>query len=974
MRQTLKALFVASFAVLAFLIMHQQAGAEAYISAEVPPFTNMYEGATYTVSVTAGSGIADYNSNTVGRVRIGEIGSAAEVVEGISIDYIAAGSSETTYATITVTTELMNACTNGTLPWYADSQFLAVTGGGFLWDFRSTSGTTPCSVGQPLIPVAVTPPEVTQYNCGIADDVVTLYPQPTGVLFQYDTDWMGGSRHITYIAAPGYVLTNQAEYVFADPVDNCMPDYTTVTSPTLIQQNCGPGNDDYLIHPAPNTTFVDPGWDGSRRTITYTADSGWEILGQSEFLLTDTGPACDIPVTIIAPVAMERICGDNNDEFFFNEPNGATYQLGAWSNNQRIVTYTASTGYEIIGPAQFTVDDTGEPCGPTPVTIAPPTLGNAICGADNDVFNLDMPEGVTGNWDGDWANNTRTATYVASDGYVISGNATVTATDDNDTCVTPVPPVLAWTVCGPENDNIEFQNQPTGIVEVPSTPWENGTYTVIYEPADGYAFPPDVSGIYEFQDVATSCIVVTEVPPVHTAICGPDNDEITVPPQPDGVTYQVFEDYPTAGVTTIEFDADFDHVWSDGAGQTYTIVDDTSECLTLIPPTTTAICGDDNDLVAIQDQINVNVTTDDVWENNLWAISFEAADGYMFVPDTITEYNLEDSGIPCILVTPNPPYRQTVCGSVDKIVVPQQPEGITFTEEQLAEGAITDIRFFVDSDYAFTEGAPTFYTFHTTVVSHCVDLDPPTVAEVCGPNNDVVIIPVQDPNVAVTSDGAWTDGKWNVSFQALNGYPFLPNTITEYNFVDADTSCVVQPITVTVSMPNDASAADAPWQLYAPQASQVAQPVFADGTVGTDNTFLLPELLPGTYRLVVTVPGFEVYDEPIIIAPDTTGLTVQITAMQVNPTEEPTQTAEPTATSTEEPTQTAEPTATSTEEPTETAKATETAAATEVGAVTILPETGSGSGLSLPLATIGVAASVLLAAWIGIDRRSRESR
>lgn len=148
-----------------------------------------------------------------------------------------------------------------------------------------------------------------------------------------------------------------------------------------------------------------------------------------------------------------------------------------------------------------------------------------------------------------------------------------------------------------------------------------------------------------------------------------------------------------------------------------------------------------------------------------------------------------------------------------------------------------------------------------------------------------------------------------------------------------DPTVPVQQVKVNVVMPENASAEGALWILHAPETSQQAQAPFAQGVVGADNTFLLPELVPGSYRLQIDIAGYEPVDIVIVIAEDTTEITVNVNAI-----EEPVPTSPPIDTPPSMP----------------------TPPPTQESAVTELPSSGSGDGISTTIMMSLLAFAVTL--------------
>lgn len=1061
MRNTLRAFFVAVFAVLAFVIAHHEASAEVMISAEVPEFTDMYVGATYTVTVTQSTGAMDGDRYTVGNVTVRGLDGTGAAVAPASLDHIPAGTSQTFTVSITVNEALLEKCTSGTLEWWTSAQFFRVNDE-MVFDFANANGTTPCSVSSVpgLIPVEVVPPQVTEFGCGIGDDTVTLYDQPTGVSLFSDSGWgASGIRTISYSPLPGYEITNQADYYFYDTINTCGPTWVTIIPPFLVSDLCGPNNDFYATNGSvEGVVESDSGWSNNKRTISYEADPGYMIIGDSEYILTDENKPCggSYFVAVYPPVLIEEVCGPNND--VYNPANaipanGATVEsFPDWENNERTITYVPADDFQFTTESSFTVRDENTECD-TPVSISAPTLISAICGPNNDEFALDMPAGVSGDWVSGWTSNSRTVEYSAESGYEIQGQHSFTVTDGNIPCVTPVPPTTI-TVCGANNDDVSIPDQPTGVlvsisdnwvgnsftvtfstdtgyafppdtqveyilsddadtcvspeeptttavcgenndeVHVPSQQtgvifsvsddWTNGSYTVSFSTEDGFDFPPDTETEYLLTDAGIPCVVVTPASPTHTAVCGYVNDRIDVPDQPVGIGFSIIQAGASpAHEISFYIEDESRYAFAEDAQTMFEFDEVTDLCVSVIPPTVAAICGENNDLVTIPEQDeNVIVHGDNTWADNIWNISFEAAPNFMFVDETKDTYQLEDEAVPCPEGVPVPPVQVEICGpNNDEVVIPDQPAGVIVESDGSWLNGGWTVTFSADEEFVLPDGTKTTFDLEDENTPCLTGMPlPPVQSAICGSDNDEVVIPDQPPGVIVESDDSWTDGGWKVTFSAAEGRVLPDGAQTTYELVDENMACPIplQEVTVNVDMPNNASAEGGIWQVFAPLASQTAMQPYAEGEVGADNTFHLPELVAGEYRLTVTVSGYEPLDTTITIEPSTTELTVHISALQEEITPEPTD--EP-ATPAVTPEPTEETTSTVTPTPTEEATVSPTAPAApknEAGEqtsennttpVTSLPETGSGSGSGMPILAFGIAASLLLGVWTALNRR-----
>lgn len=188
----------------------------------------------------------------------------------------------------------------------------------------------------------------------------------------------------------------------------------------------------------------------------------------------------------------------------------------------------------------------------------------------------------------------------------------------------------------------------------------------------------------------------------------------------------------------------------------------------------------------------------------------------------------------------------------------------------------------------------------------------------------------------------------------------------------------IQQVRVVLTLSDGGSAEGGSWVLHASQAAQTTQAPYAEGVIAADNTFLLPELVTGQYRLEITAEGYEPVDIPIDITTETSVIGVNLITIQVDPsTPTPSPSPSPTETPSPSPSPTATPSPSPTVQPTSppaTPNPTSTAPSatpapgatvapadpTHEPAVTEFPSTGSGSGFSELLMMSLIATTLML--------------
>ena len=140
-------------------------------------------------------------------------------------------------------------------------------------------------------------------------------------------------------------------------------------------------------------------------------------------------------------------------------------------------------------------------------------------------------------------------------------------------------------------------------------------------------------------------------------------------------------------------------------------------------------------------------------------------------------------------ILPGPPTA--VCGRDNDIVtIPPQPEGVLVApgSDVWFEATLT-VQFIPAVGYALT--GTTSITFTDEVIPCLATPIDPVQTEVCGPNNDEILIPEQPANVILASTTEWVDGVRSIAFVPADAYEF--DFSGWYNFTDANTPCTVDP-------------------------------------------------------------------------------------------------------------------------------------------------------------------------------------
>ena len=291
-------------------------------------------------------------------------------------------------------------------------------------------------------------------------------------------------------------------------------------------------------------------------------------------------PCTHIPVAPDTSLIVQtEVCGNNNDNVSFSQA-GVAHSVDSWAGNATTVRFSVHAPYYLADDAvtNHALTDPGD-CFTDPPIV--PEFVEFICGNDNDVYsNPDQPAKVTME-DSGWRENTRTFTFYAAQNYQIPADFQTARTvyDDGD-CYTfePIVPEVVTEVCGSGNDVYSDPDQPD-FVEMTDSGWSANTRTFTFSAAENHMLPDDFETVHVVTDAAIPCPTDATVPPLQTQVCGPNNDQVTILPQPEGVTLDSDSGW-TNNTRTIEFAVD--PLFETTGATTFTLTDGNEAC----PPST----------------------------------------------------------------------------------------------------------------------------------------------------------------------------------------------------------------------------------------------------------------------------------------------------------------------------------------------------------------------------------------------------
>lgn len=153
-------------------------------------------------------------------------------------------------------------------------------------------------------------------------------------------------------------------------------------------------------------------------------------------------PSCEGPKTAHVQTHYNPVCGPNNDEVWHSGDHYRVVKDTGWLANKRIITYLPDTGYVFASASDYSavLTDHNVPCdsGEDDTVIADPIVWHhQVCGPNNDNVVILPGNHYTVQSDSGWVDNIRTIVYEAHEGYVFADGDyeyVITLTDHNIAC------------------------------------------------------------------------------------------------------------------------------------------------------------------------------------------------------------------------------------------------------------------------------------------------------------------------------------------------------------------------------------------------------------------------------------------------------------------------------------------------------------------------------------------------------------
>ena len=416
---------------------------------------------------------------------------------------------------------------------------------------------TQCTPGATAAPdlIPVTAPAPTQVDAyGTADDTYTI-PAVTGVRYAVDGADVGpgtypGTGTVVVTATPldGFELSGPSQFtlVFTDVHP------ATAVEPTWTDEY-GTASDTYTIPAvtgvqyAVDGTPVAPGTYPATGTVVVTASAttGYVLTGPSEFTHTFS----DIRQASAVEPTWTDAYGTADDTYTIPTVEGVQYAVDGTpvapgthpATGTVVVTASATTGYVLTGPSEFTHTFTDIRL----ASATEPTWTDEY-GTASDTYTIPAVTGVQYAVDGapvapgtHPATGTVVVTASAAPGYVLEGPAEFVHTFTDIRLASAVEPT--WTdAYGTADDTYTIpavtgvQYAVDGTPVAPGTHPATGTVVVTASATTGYV----LTGPTEFTRTFTDIRLVTAVEPTWTDTYGTADDTYTIPTV-EGVQYAV---------------------------------------------------------------------------------------------------------------------------------------------------------------------------------------------------------------------------------------------------------------------------------------------------------------------------------------------------------------------------------------------------------------------------------------------------
>ena len=306
------------------------------------------------------------------------------------------------------------------------------------------------------------------------------------------------------------------------------------------------------------------------------------------------------------------------------------------------------------------------------------------------------------------------------------------APDSGKPCVKfveAIPPYVDKDLCGKVNDTYTIPKVEGVQYFVDGKPVSPGTYStngalhieITAKAQEGYVLVGDDCWKLTFTD--ESCLVkVTPVKPEKPAVvCGPANDEITLP-KVTGVVYTAVWHGSWLVVTATPAEG---YRFSHDAQTEWRFKDHSTRCSVEVPAPEdpTVVCGANNDILVLPEDVAHVTYTSTGWIDGKNVVTATTDEGYYISGtegETTMQWTFKDDATLCAVTVAVPVDPTVVCGANNDVVTVPTSAHVTYTSTGWIDGKNT-ITATVDPGYyiAGTQGLTTQSWTYTDTNTSC---------------------------------------------------------------------------------------------------------------------------------------------------------------------------------------------------------------------------------------------------------------
>jgi len=500
---------------------------------------------------------------------------------------------------------------------------------------------------------------------------------------------------------------------------------------------------------------------------------------------------------------------------------------------------------------------------PTEVPAPAAPAFSDTCGPDNEVFTEPVDTDKL-DWTTTYTATSITVKLAAKAGFALPvGTQTEwTYPIDDAPCVIGLEGVPSFDdTCGPANEKLTVPASTEQVLWASSR--EGQVITVTATAAAGLAFPEGTTTSWTFDVNDAPCVIGLQGVPSFDDTCGPANEKLTVPASTEQVLWASSRE---GQVITVTATAAAGFAFPEGTTTSWTFDVNDAPCVIGLEgaPSFEDTCGPANETVTLPKS-----TEQVLWassrEGQVITVTATAAAGFAFPEGTTTSWTFDVNDEPCIIEVVGAPTFADECGAENhELSVPESTETIEWTSSE-KDGVIT-VTATAKPGSKFTEGAQSTWTF-TINDEPCITelVGAPTFADVCGPDNEVLVVPEDTDTVDWSQVEA--EGVVTVTAAPKAGFAFAGDVQTTWAYAIDDAECIAP--TLDGSFATGQCIADAPWIFYEIEltdpdhqsTSNVASLVLTDGT--NSETIELGELVDGALSGKLLWPGASVADDGV---------------------------------------------------------------------------------------------------------------